>query len=753
MPRITSVSVSPTTPTRPGDGLKGQTFHEHLHGVDVFVGPNGAGKTTRGILSIVSALEGLARTPTDPRRPYLGASRPENTSVTVETSDGVALVRDLSLVQGRRVAEVDGQARTLIGRLPTSWDLSDWSTGTGGHRGRILDDVARAGGQVERWDADTAQARVREIMTGDGDDSTVTLDALDACLQVHPTAADGETWIRSALTWATDYATSTNAAQREAEGHHRGMRERAPATPEGDADADAAREDVLQAERAELRSGADLRRDALRKVGQSIQAGERLQGELDRLTAEGKRLAEPLPEPDAGPGDEALRAALERATTIHAEAVADADRARDEHAAASAVLPDLVAADQVAALAVGITGRRRDAAQAQVEALEGLTVDDVCAHCGESDPLGIGPRLAEARGGLAAALAAHNPAIDAADAADSARVDALKDQTHARITLDAMEKAEARAATALMVADERLRGSGQARERAAARRDAQVQQRARDLAAARSRWSAARAAVDAHAAAHALIVVPEAEDNAERLAAIGAEIAEIRARAAARASLVLHLAAVEQAAQDYTDARALWGSARALVAALRTSRDELAAAAYAPIHAAARDLLDGAGPAGLPLPYFRGLEDYGAEVKGRETPYHALSESEAMITAAALVFALSALSQQPVRMVLLDGLEAVQSDHRGPLLEALVRAQRAGLVDTVVCTMATSADPEAGPVEIATVEVDGVAIHGPTYQQSAPPPTARPRVSSARPSPAPAPAGPIAPAQGSDCPF
>jgi len=749
---ITRLSVEPTTPTRDGDGLKGQMFVEDLGGVDVFVGPNGAGKTTRGILSIVSALEGLARTPTDPRRPYLGASRPENTSVVLQTSDGAELVRDLSIVQGRRVAEVDGQARTLIGRLPTSWDLSDWSSGTAGTRGRILDDVARAGGRVERWDADTAQARVREIMAGTGEDDTVTVDALFACLQVHPSADDGETWIRAASTWATDYAAARNTDQREAAGHHRGIRERAPVDAPGDADADAATTDALLAERAEIKRGDDRRRQALEAQDRSTRTGERLAAELSRLTAEGQRLAAPLAEPEAGPADADLQAALDRATTLHAEAAADADRARDAYGKASDVLPDLIAAEQAASERAATTRKARDKAQAQVEALEVLTVEDVCAHCGEADPLGVSSRLATAREARDAAQAAHAPAAEAARLANVARLGALQAQTRARLALRHAEQTEARAATALTVADERLRGSGQARERAAARHAAQVDQRARDLAAARDRWTQARAAVDAWQAEHDAIKIPDAEDYTDRLAAIRQDLAAINERKRARLAVSMHAEAVEQAAQAYTDARAAWDSARALVAALRTARDELAAAAYAPIHAAARDLLDGAGPAGLPLPYFRGLDDYGAEVKGRETPFHALSESETMITAAALVCALSSLSGQPVRLVLLDGLEAVQSDHRGPLLDALVRAQRAGLVDNVVATMATSADPEIGPAEIETATVEGVTVHGPTYAQSAPPPRARARETSARPT-STAPAGPIPPTQGTSCPF
>jgi chromosome segregation protein len=744
---ITRLSVEPTTPTRAGDGLKGQMFVEDIGGVDVFVGPNGAGKTTRGILSIVSALEGLARTPTDPRRPYLGASRPENTSVVLQTSDGAELVRDLSIVQGRRVAEVDGQARTLIGRLPTSWDLSDWSSGTAGTRGRILDDVARAGGRVERWDADTAQARVREIMAGTGEDDTVTLDALDACLQVHPSADDGETWIRAASTWATDYAAARNTDQREAAGHHRGIRERAPVDAPGDADADAATTDALLTERAELKRGDDRRRQALEAQDRSTRTGERLAAELSRLTAEGQRLAAPLAEPEAGPADADLQAALDRATTLHAEAVEDADRARADQGKASEALPDLTAAAQSTQHDHDAASDARRTARAQVAALEGLTVGDACAHCGEADPLGIGPRLDAAR----TALAAAEQAATATGALDlKARTllqDARRVEHDARGAVVRAERAESRAATALTVADERLRGSGQARERAAARHAAQVDQRARDLAAARGRWSGARAAVDTWQAEHDAIKIPDVEDYAERLAAIRQDLAAIDERKRARLAVSMHAEAVEQAAQAYTDARAAWDSARALVAALRTARDELAAAAYAPIHAAARDLLDGAISHGLPLPYFRGLDDYGAEVKGRETPFHSLSESETMITAAALVCALSSLSGQPVRLVLLDGLEAVQSDHRGPLLDALVRAQRAGLVDNVVATMATSTTAE---IETATVE--GVTIHGPTYAQSAPPPRARARETSARPT-STAPAGPIPPTQGTSCPF
>ena len=75
------------------------------------------------------------------------------------------------------------------------------------------------------------------------------------------------------------------------------------------------------------------------------------------------------------------------------------------------------------------------------------------------------------------------------------------------------------------------------------------------------------------------------------------------------------------------------------------------------------------------------------------------------------MYALAVVSAQPCRLVLLDGLEVVQRGLRRPLLAAFARARSMGLVDNVVLTMATSADPRIAAEETAEVDIPGVTLH------------------------------------------
>jgi len=182
----------------------------------------------------------------------------------------------------------------------------------------------------------------------------------------------------------------------------------------------------------------------------------------------------------------------------------------------------------------------------------------------------------------------------------------------------------------------------------------------------------------------------------------------INARDDARAVHRAAVAAVEDAGLTYSAALAEHQSVQALVSALRSALTKMAAASYGPIEAAARRLYDGSG---LPAPYFAGLDDYGADVPGRgRVPFLGLSQAEGNVTAAALVCALAVVSGQPCRLVLLDGIEVMQADHRPLLLAALVRAVERGDVDNVIVTMSTSGKAEVADEQEAEISMPGVTI-------------------------------------------
>ncbi|MFH1569580.1 MAG: hypothetical protein ABIL09_16405 [Gemmatimonadota bacterium] len=684
MPPITRIAVHSTRDRVEAAGLKGQIFDHGLNGVDVFVGPNGAGKTTR-LLAIVAGGVGIAGTPTDARRPYL-ESIPTETSVSLWVGDE-RLTRPLDASPRHAASKAaDEAARQLLGVLPVSWDLSDWSSATAGQRARVLDAIARAGGAIEAWDVPRAQ---QEAAAEEGIGQWH-----EACVDALPSSDDGATWLASAITWTEAKRTEADRAAKDAhaaakERRHEGQR------PGGEQE-DVQRRDELLQERARLQGTGRDRARVVQALEQYQRRGVGLEADMQRAVAEGQRLAQPLPEPERS-HNPALREAMDRAEKALAAAPkVDLQPAMRSHFDAREAL------DAVRHELRAITSDER-AAWGRLETLQAMQRDQrPCHQCGTADPLGIGEgvseaervhRLArealeEAQGRLVSVQAADQQAEEAlrqAEDRDRAHAQAVRDLDHARRALEEEGPAYHRA-----------RQQWQARERD---RQQQLQQ-------ARQRWVALR---DAHQAwqAEEPPVVPDEQDHAPRIAEIGAELAAIEERQAERREWDSARRASIEAAQRAERAQEAYDTCRAYLLHLRETRDRMAASAYEPIERAARCLpADGDG---LPVPYFAGPDTYGADCGQGPIPYHDLSQSEDAITAAALVYALASVSKQPCKLVLLDGIEVVMRSRRPGLLSALARARQAGLVDTVVATMATDADEELP-------DVDGVTYHRLTRQ-------------------------------------
>lgn len=761
MSTITNIRVHPSHGLEAA-GLKGQCFEQPLAGLDVLVGSNGAGKTTRGILAFVAAQVGLATVASDRQRPYLGGL-PANTAVTVDLDDGGTFTRELD---GKPAAQkaYDAGAREVIGRPSSSWTLADFAQSTAGQRASILRDIALAGGALEAWDVDRARDRVQELLGERPEPESTTLvdlGAYHACVDAITTATDGAEWLAAADEWATEDQKTANKAQKTDEAAAKALVKRVPPTVPGDAEADAKRHRELTSNRAELTS--PKAREVARRARESFD-GERASREtsLAAVLAEGQRLkvAEPAPTFDTG-----LHARLEQAVTdaradlaapipewagadpvALARAVTEAQAAAEVAQAAQAATATAAGIARDAAGAARVT---RDKAQArvttsasalagyraQVKALEPLAGDAACVHCGAADPLGIGERLNEAQHAAQAASDEHIAALDAATDTQAAltRLEtveriAVRDATSAENAATNAAAALARAKTAQTSATTAQTGHADrirtARTQALTRAEqaladnATRQQQASDahakreaartaaLKAARTRYTAAKEALDEWAAR----IPPEvpAEPDPEVLAAIDRDIAEVQARIDARAILTRWQADCATASATATSSWRYWVGSKALVDTVRIVAAEQRSAAYGPIDAAAKALLAGSG---LVEPFFDGPGDYGATVPGvGRVAYHALSESEARITAAALVCALAEVSRQPVRVVLLDGLEVVQADHRAPLLAALSHARNEGRVDNVITTLATAPGDDTSALEATGFQVHRLAL-------------------------------------------
>jgi hypothetical protein len=704
--------------------LKGRTFRDTLGGVDVYAGPNGAGKTTR-ILALLGAINGLAQTTTDRTRPYLGAIE-EGAQAEVMTTGG-SWRRDLSITNpnARAHKNATADAHRIVGEPIVSWDLSDWSGGTDGDRRKLLDRIARAGGAVEAWTYLDAQSRLEQRM--EGVEGSQMLGR--ALVSTHPRAGDGGLWLQVAEGWANDAATTARAELRTAESILAAAKDERTNKPGEDLS------DGLRAARANL---ARMQSAGEERAGHDGRI-ERAEQRLVEIKARGKALREQaspalrgtLAVPDARAALDAAKAEAAKPVPPPptpspvpqglydaAQAAAEADGAAD----------DAFEAARIAHREVDDKLREAQAAERAHEAAEqamaGLRAQAAlpCRHCGEADPLGVLLDAAQADGPAAdvgALWAAADVAGKRVGTTNAARGAAAAALTSAN---DALARAEGAARSA--IEDGKRRADRIQADRADAvnraegvlaqveREDAQATQRHADATARRDRnlqetrqeWKAASARLaDLQAADVASLdpaKVARANNEADRLQALADAYRDWQ-RSERRA---------QEAAQAAADAETQRKATAALVEAVRAVRLEQAAACYGPVEDAARALLADAWE-GAPQPYLAGPGDYGAIVNGERVQYEALSESERRITAAALVYALAVVSRQPCRLVLIDGLEVVQSDHRGPLLAALSRAHAAGLVDNVIVTCAITADEEAGALELADLQRAGVTIH------------------------------------------
>lgn len=376
--------------------------------------------------------------------------------------------------------------------------------------------------------------------------------------------------------------------------------------------------------------------------------------------------------------------------------------------------------------------------EGRIAALSGPLREVVCVHCGEADPTGIGPQIAAAEAELESAR--HTLAEDEEDLAGALAFQAQAVEARRQAEAQARAAEQQRAAEALAAAEARRATEAEASRQAMAKQQAEAQARAvaaekvARLARARDALAAAeRRNADLHAdhekalarhyadgdrltaaardAArvrdeHAALPVPEipAPPSAEEEAEIRAELAAITAADEARATYRAHVQAVADAEAKAASTKATWDATRALVSAIRQARDDLAAAAYGPIQAAARSLLEGHPE--LPVPYFAGVDDFGAVNRhGKRVGFAALGDSEQAMTATAFAFAFTVVSRCRVRIVLLDRLDAVAIRLRPAVMAALVRARQAGEVDNVVVTVHTTTE-----AEIESVRVPGATV-------------------------------------------
>lgn len=688
MSRLRGVAVT-------GDGIKGWTGEVRLTGCDVFTGTNGAGKSTR-LLAVIAGLRGMAQSPSDPVKVWLGGPRPDS-MVELAFADGV-LVRDLSKVSGKDATRADLEAERLAGPHVARWDLADFASASD----QVREDTIRRAAASSASTAAGASAMLADYAARPPDPAPADwLDVVKArqtvCAELvkavpAPSSGLAGAWIEQAFAWLRTSYTAANAdARTAAAAATEAMRTDGAARPSGSLADARARLAKAQADLAEVEGELAKAQGTARSVEEFAARGKRLVGAVDQaqqrleaLRARPETTAQP-----AGPDIAALEQAAQQAIlAVDAadKAVADAVSKRDalkvtEQAARDAATSARAAADEKRATAALL----RELAQSATGA---------CTHCGGADPLGLEARIAAAEADVASAEAELDE-----------RAESLADtSTDYTIATGRVRKAEAAQREAVS-----------ARTSATARLDAAKSQAA--TTAARAEQDAQRARSEVKAAEETLATA-ESElrlwqaEQAPVLPVGG--VGSITARQVLAKELVrTESAAVEEMARGEerekgrqaaiarrdTTAQRL-AAVKAVGDALKLVQADIARQAYGPICDRANELLT---LAASPLrARMDGPDSFGATTPRGDIPFAALSDAERAIVGAAFAYALITLSNTPWRALVLDGLEKVDEGNLAGLLHGLGEMVARGQIDNVIGALQTT-EPLG--------EIEGVTFH------------------------------------------
>lgn len=673
MPRLDRVAV------RGRAGLKGRTLDVKLTGADVFAGPNGSGKSTH-LLAILAGLRGLATTPTDTTREYLG---PGEVDAYVDlVFDGRLASRDLSKTKGKAAIASDALANEIAGPHLVRWDLADFARATDSARAKLLDEVCRVAGATGDWTPDKVRATlVRRL--GEGSDAAGT--PLAELIAARPLRGPAGDWVNDAIAWAEPAYTTANAAQKHAVTAAEALAAERASAPAIAGDLAEARARIakletlaadakskLSAARASGRARTDHEARGAR-LADAVATAEEAKAAAEAGLVEAKRAVDAAVPPIENPAGPAGRAAVEATTAARAAAAADAEqRATLERARV--------------ALA---------AAEARLETLRGLSGQAAgdCRHCGAADPLGLGDAIA------AAAAEVEERALDVEDADADAAISSAR-----------LAKARAAESAAQAAHVEAREAWGEANRRNA---DAVVGQ-----ARANSALSAATKTYDAAVAELAAwqeIAAPTAVHDTSALdadvAAATAELATAKEHHEAVVRRQELEATFQRAVATREEATARFAQVKALGAALKELRAEIAASVYGPIQEVANGLLLDAG-SDLAVE-FRDAADYGARRGETFIHFAALSDAERATVGAALSFAFAHLTGAPWVAVILDGLEAIDADHLPGLLRAFTDRVEAGKLDNFVGAYQTSwvVDPDTGAPTLTVPGGEVLNVH------------------------------------------
>lgn len=713
MDRLTRITIH-------GAGFKGRPFDQPLTGADLFVGPNGSGKSSR-LLAIAAIRSGLAETPTDPTREYLGPTRPAAEGVLL-FEGGAEVRRDLSKGKGKDAERSSLEGERLMGGHVVRWDLADFARATDKDRASLLERVCNAAGAAGTWTGTKADAFLRKQMGIDRGAGLAGDHPLNLALSSWSSGKPVGTWLAERAKWMDDIFTAANAAQK--------LATNAAAEASKHLDDVEIPAGTLAAKRAELAQvkaqGEQIKADiAAAEASQargdlaSMETASRAVVDAEQAVtgaAEAVRVAQAAAErgPDGAAVTRAKAELVEArakvlalpdpATLADAVAQAEADLQAKEAALASAV----TRADKAAA-----AHRRESEALAALDggigALSSLLSDAAgnCRHCDGEDPLGLGLRLeteqarrAELVEAVASASSVLEPRRQLVNTARDAERAASRALQTAKQTAASGASTRAAAVQAVATAETVVRREEAAVAFAAGVLAAAVTKAEAAQAAAAETLTAARTALDAIEAraaessqgGGALVDVGLLQETREGLLA---DYKRLTAEVELFVAQEVHLKNHQEAVAKREAATAHFEIVKLLKKGLNELRATVAAEAYGPIQSAADEILR---EAGIDMQVeFRDESDFGAVCRQRDgsRPYvafWALSDAQRAEFGAAVAVALAKLTKSPWPAVVLDGMEKIESAHLLGILRAVgAMVERGELANFVGAYMAESA--------------------------------------------------------------
>jgi DNA repair exonuclease SbcCD ATPase subunit len=595
--------------------LKGQKRKLVLSGVDLITGPNGSGKST-ALIALVAGLRGLAQSPGDLEKPYIG---PERAGSVVLAFDAGVIERDLSQGSAAKAAtKASYDAERIAGAHLVRWDLGDFSTVSDTNREKLLRSIC---GNVSATSLKLPESPL-----------------LGELLKAERLEQDAGVWLEKALKWAAAAYTEANAAQKTAvEGAKSAGEQADQAAPAGTLSGAKVEHDRLRAEVAKLEAekatATSRAAQAQRAEAQRNQAAERhAQAEQER-DALAVQLQQPAPDV-AG-----LKAALDAAEAA-LKATVEKNRAADSRTqqgdSPRKVLLQLEA--------------KKSRLEGQIAALE-TQLNVVCHHCRLPDPLAMGAQIAPIR------LELQALEMDLEDARLEVELDDKRAQRLGE-SYAAASKAELEARDAWRMAF----GVGTQRIQIQARHDALTQELAR-----------------LHAQIQGDAVEVESFGSAEILVALQDQLKEAatlldqHTRHAERGRIHQESIAKREAAL------ARFEAAKELGKALRTLQGEVAEKAWGPLQTGANELL-GAMSSPFRVVFKSAADFGATDNRraGAYVAFWSLSDAERATVGAALALAMVRLAKSPWPALVIDGLEKMDADTLEGFLCGVVQAKKEG---------------------------------------------------------------------------